>query len=230
MVPERIIAEDFAARAAEWIAETLRAVVAQRGGCAIALAGGATPAPVYRALATLPGIPWPNMLVCFGDERAVPPDHPDSNYRLACDTLLSHVPIPDHRIHRMEAERPDREQAALDYEALLPDPLDLLLLGMGLDGHVASLFPHAPALTEAVRRVVPVNGGAPRQPRLTITPPVIRSARSSLVMVTGREKAEQVARALEGPEDPETVPAQLARAGTWLLDRAAAAGLRAPPR
>ena len=230
MIPERIVADDFAPRAAEWIAESLREVVARRGRCAIALAGGSTPAPVYRKLAEQPRVPWSELSVFFGDERAVPPDHPDSNYRLALVALLSHVPVPPSRIHRMEAERPDREQAAREYQALLPDPLDLLLLGMGADGHVASLFPFSPALDEAVRRVVPVNGGAPRLPRLTITPSVIRAASRILVMVSGREKAEQVKRVLEGPENLAELPAQLARHATWLLDRAAAAGLAGIPR
>ena len=230
MIPERIIADDFAARAAEWIAATLRDFVSRRGRCALALAGGTTPGAVYRRLAELPRIPWRRISVFFGDERAVPPDHPDSNYRLATETLLSRVPVPGSQIHRMEAERPDREQAARDYETLLPDPLDLLLLGMGADGHITSLFPHSPALGEILRRVVSVNGGTPPLPRLTITPPVIRSARSILVMVAGWEKAEQVTRVLEGSETVSALPAQLARGGTWLLDRAAAAGLTGTPR
>jgi 6-phosphogluconolactonase len=230
MIPQRIIANDFAARAAEWIAASLRDIVAHHGRCALALAGGRTPGPAYRKLAELPRIPWQHVSLFFADERAVAPEHPDSNYRYAFDTLLSRVPVPSSQIHRMEAERPDREQAARDYEARLPDSLDLLLLGMGADGHIASLFPHSPALAEAVRRVVPVNGGAPPMPRLSITPPVVRNAASILVMVAGEAKAAQVARVLQGPENVAELPAQLARNGTWLLDSAAASQLAATPR
>ena len=229
MPPELVVAQDLgslANGAADWIASAIGAAVARRGGCALALAGGSTPRTVYRRLAELAGIPWRSVTLCFGDERAVPPEHPDSNYRMAHEALLCRVDIPADRIHRMEAERPDLEQAARDYAALLPDPLDLLLLGMGDDGHVASLFPHAGALCEAARRVVPAQGGIPFVPRLTITPPVIRGARQLCLMVAGTGKAATVARVLEGPADIAELPAQLARQGTWFLDRAAAAHLR----
>src|SRR5438552_3886841 len=131
------IAEDhaFARSAADRIARELREIADRAGHCALALSGGRTVGPVYRCLAELPRVPWPAIRIYFGDERAVPPEHADSNYRLAWNALLSRVPIPAGQVHRMEAERPDRERAAEDYEALLPDPLDLLLLGMGTDGH-----------------------------------------------------------------------------------------------
>ncbi|HEV8599286.1 MAG TPA: 6-phosphogluconolactonase [Gemmatimonadales bacterium] len=233
MSPERIVTAGPAAfvdRAAEWIADSVRASVGRQGSCALALAGGETPLPVYRRVAELKGIPWRQTELFFTDERAVPPEHPESNYRRAADTLFSHVDVPPTAIHRMQAERPDREQAAADYAAVLPEAIDVLLLGMGVDGHTASLFPYSPALAETRRRVVPVKGGAPPLPRLTITPPVIRSARSLLMLVTGEAKAAQVARALEGPEDFAALPAQLARRGTWILDRAAAAKLAGAPR
>ena len=228
MPPERIVtrdADEMAERAADWIAAALRNAVAQQGGCALALAGGRTPGPVYRRLADRPGIPWHAVAVYFGDERAVPPDRPESNYRVALETLLSRVAVPPGQIHRMEAERTDRDQAAREYEALLPDPLDLLLLGIGADGHIASLFPGATTLSERRRRVAPAVGGAPPGPRLTITPPVIAKARAVLVMAAGADKAAAVAAALGSAEDAVTVPARLARQGAWILDRAAAAGL-----
>ena len=105
------------------------------------LAGGRTPEPVYRALAAEPSIAWERVDVFFTDERAVLPDHPDSNYRMVRQALLSRVPIPPARVHRMEAERADRDAAARDYAQSLPDRLDVIVLGIGQDGHTASLFP-----------------------------------------------------------------------------------------
>ena len=230
MRSERIVTRDaaeLAERAAAWIAARLHQAVSERGGCALALTGGRTPEPVYRALAERPGLPWPAVSVFFGDERAVPPEHPESNYAMAFATLLSRVALPPVQIHRMQAERSDLEQAAREYAALLPQRLDLLLLGIGADGHTASLFPGAGALAERERRVVTASGGQPPRARLTITPPVIAAARSVLVMATGTDKAPAVARALAGDAAPETVPATLARGGTWILDRAAAAELPA---
>jgi 6-phosphogluconolactonase len=125
----------------------------------------------------------------------------------------------------MEAERPDREAAALAYARLLPSRIDVLLLGMGPDGHTASLFPGSAALHERERLVVPVVGAKPPAERLTITPPVIEAARKVAVLAAGEDKAAMVARAVEGPLEPEAVPAQLARRGVWFLDRAAAARL-----
>lgn len=232
MQPDLIVTrdkEEFAERAATWLAAALRETVAARGSCSLALTGGQTPRPVYLRLAALPGIPWHAITVFFGDERAVPPDHPESNYRLALETLLSRVAVPPVQIYRMEAERTDREAAAREYAALLPAPLDLLLLGIGADGHTASLFPHAPALSERQRRVVPAVGGLPVRARLTITPPVIAEARRLLVMATGADKARAVAAALAPDSSTEALPARLARRGTWILDRAAAAELPESP-
>lgn len=212
--------------AAEWIAEAIHGAVRHKGSCSLALAGGASPRETYRKLAALWAVPWPQIEVFFGDERAVPPDSIDSNYRMAREALLSHVPIPLPRIHRMEAERSDLNAVAREYEALLPGSLDVLLLGIGADGHTASLFPHAPALTETQRLVLAVVGGDPLVQRLTITPPVIARAARLLVIATGAEKAAAVARALEGPDDVVGLPAQLSRHGTWILDKAAAASLR----
>ena len=220
-------AADLAEPAAEWIVREVRAAIQERGGCALALAGGRTPGPAYRELANAPDIQWARVQVFFGDERAVPPDHPESNYRLVRDTLLSQVPIPEANVHRMEAERPDRDAAARAYEQGLPPSLDVLVLGIGADGHTASLFPGSPALDERVRLVVPVVGPKPPPERLTITPPVIERARRVAVIAAGGEKADVVARALGGAVAPEEVPARLARRGTWLLDRAAAARLAA---
>ena len=220
--------EELARQAAEWLGLEVTRAIAARGSCALALAGGRTPEPVYAELAGGSSIDWSLVDVFFSDERAVPPDHPDSNYRMVHWTLLSRVPIPAGRIHRMEAERDDRDAAAREYERSLPPRLDVLVLGMGTDGHTASLFPGSPALDERNRLVVPVLGAKPPPERLTITPPVIEAARKVAVIATGEDKALMVARALEGALAPKAVPAQLARAGIWFLDQAAAARLTHP--
>lgn len=231
MAHDRIVVDDERALAetgAKWITDAIREAVRERGHCALALTGGDTPRPVYERLARIPGVPWIKLSIFFTDERAVPPDHPDSNYRMAFESLLSHLPIPPSQIHRMQAESDDLNEAARAYESLLPEQLDVLVLGMGADGHTASLFPYAPALGESTRRVLPVRGGDPLVQRLTITPPAIEGARRVLVLVSGADKADIVARALqEGPDDIMELPVQLARERTWILDRAAASKLSA---
>jgi len=218
---------DLTGQVAEWLRLEVTRAIAERGSCALGLAGGRTPEPVYGELATGSSIDWRKVSVFFGDERAVSPDHPDSNYLTIHLALLSRVPIPSGNIHRMEAERADREAAAREYERLLPSRFDVLLLGMGQDGHTASLFPGSAALDERHRLVLPVLGSKPPAERLTITPPVIEAARKVAVIATGAGKALMVARAIEGPFAPKSVPVQLARRGCWFLDRAAAARLTA---
>ena len=218
---------ELARPAAEWLELEVTRAIAERGTCALCLAGGRTPEPVYRALASAPGIDWSRVDVFFGDERTVPPDHPDSNYIMVNRVLLSRVPVPASQVHRMQAERSDREAAAREYEGSLPSQLDILVLGMGPDGHTASLFPGSAALDERQRLVVPVIGAKPPPERLTITPPVIEAARRVAVMATGQDKAAMVARAIEGPLAPKDVPVQLARRGSWFLDQAAAGQLTA---
>ena len=211
--------------AAEWLADEVRLGATLRGTCALGLAGGSTPRPAYEALAQPPleaAIPWDRVQVFFGDERAVPPDHPDSNFRMVNETLLSRVPLPVENVHRMEADADDLERAADRYAALLPQALDVLVLGIGPDGHTASLFPGSPALRERTRRVVPARAPKPPERRLTITPPVIGAARRILVLAAGGDKAEAVARALKAAARADEVPASLARDGVWFLDRAAA--------
>lgn len=219
----------FAARAAEHVTVAVEASIAARGHCALALAGGATPRPVYERMAKSPlseRIAWGRVTIHFGDERCVPPDDPRSNFRMADQSLLSRVPIPRAAIHRMAGERTDHAAAAADYARGLPDALDVLLLGVGDDGHTASLFPRSAALREETRAVVPVRGPAAPEMRLTITPPVIRAARAIIVIASGMAKAATIARALEGPLSPDELPIQLALRGTWLLDRDAAGALQ----
>lgn len=213
---------ELPARAARKIRDVVVESTKSRGRACIALAGGTTPRAVHEVLATLPDVPWERVHVYFGDERNVPAEHPDSNYRMAKESLLSRVPIPDHQVHRPAAEQSDRDAAARKYAALLPASFDLVILGIGEDGHTASLFPGSAALAEKVRLYVPVVGPKPPPERLSITPPVLEQARALLVLAVGAGKAEAVKRALEGPWDPSATPSQLARRGTWFVDPAAA--------
>ena len=216
MARARIVAADAWSRvAAEHVAEGIRTHVADRGRCHLALAGGGTPLPVYAAMVQV-DLPWEQVEIWFGDERCVPPDHPDSNYGAARTVLLDHIPS---TVHRMRGEDPDRQRAADAYAAELPERLDLVLLGMGGDGHTASLFPGQ----NPDGRVAPVVGPKPPPHRLTLTAPVIERARQIVVLVTGSDKAATVARALTGPSG--TLPIQVARNGDWILDTDAAAHL-----
>jgi 6-phosphogluconolactonase len=198
----------------------------------IMLAGGSTPEPIYRELASEAPELLREARFFFGDERAVPPGDPRRNATMAHRTLLDPAGVPASRVHAMEAHRDDLEAAAREYAAALPARLDLILLGIGDDGHTASLFPGDPAVEEAVRAVVAVEA-APADPprRLTITPPVLARAALTVVLARGEEKAPAVRRALQGTWAPRDCPAQLARAGIWILDTAAAGRLdpTAPP-
>jgi 6-phosphogluconolactonase len=222
----------FARSAAARLIAEIRRVFEARDRCSIALAGGSTPRPVYERLAAeLPDRDaWRRIDVFFGDERCVRPDDAASNYRMAKEALLDRVPVDASQVHRMEGERTDHDDAARAYEAILPDRLDLLVLGLGNDGHTASLFPHAPSLAEARRRVLAVGAPSPPPDRLTITPPVILDARLTFVLVEGADKADALARALDGPYAPGGTPGQLARAGLWIVDAAAATRLEAGRR
>lgn len=217
----------FGAACADWITHAVVARLETADRCTIALTGGSAVRPVYEALAIPPRrdrIAWGRLEVFWGDERCVPPDDPESNYRLARETLLDIVPIPPGQVHRMACES-DRERAARRYEEILPPTIDVLLLGMGADGHTCSLFPGDRSLAERTRRVVAVHGGEPAVHRLTITPPVIAGAAATVMMVAGAPKAAMVHRVLEGDLDPERFPAQLALGATWILDPAAASRL-----
>ncbi len=208
-----------------------RASLAARARFRIGLSGGTTPERLYRELASPPArspIDWGRTTICFADERGVPPDHPDSNYRLVLERLAEPGGIPLANVHRMEAEAADLEAAARAYEPYLVEPLDVLLLGVGPDGHTASIFPGSDLVEEWQRRVAAVTQ-SPKPParRLTITPRVFGEAREIAVLVSGDEKAEAVARSLEGNADPRSIPATLLRDRDWYLDRAAARGLHA---
>jgi 6-phosphogluconolactonase len=223
---ERIVCDsnDLPARAAARIALELTKAIGERGQASLALAGGTTPKATYEALAGLP-LDWSKVDVFFGDERCVPADHSDSNYRMAKAALFDRIAIPSGRIHRMQGELADRDAAARAYEAELPERIDVMVLGIGEDAHTASLFPGSPALLEETRRVLPVTGPKPPPERLSLTPPVLRAARLCLVLGSGSGKAEPVRRALQDAIDIVRAPIQLARDGVWFLDPAAAASL-----
>ena len=223
MATEVCDSNQLAELAAERIAEALKRAISTDDAASLGLAGGTTPRAAYEALAKIPGIDWSKVSVYFGDERAVPPTHPDSNFSMAKAALFDRVPLPAANIHRIVAEDPDQEAAARAYEAVLPASISVLVLGIGEDGHTASLFPGSPALNERTRHVLPVIGPKPPPQRLSITPPVIEAAELCIVIANGAGKAEPVRRALKDPLDIQTTPSGLARSGLWLLDHAAAA-------
>lgn len=240
-VPRVLVVDDLPALADEAAARIERvALEAPVGGRAtIALAGGDTPRATYQHLAARCP-PWGRVEFFFGDERCVPPDHEASNYRMAREALLDRIPLRPEQVHRIRGELPP-DEAAADAERTLraavpgePWPvLDLVLLGMGPDGHTASLFPGGPELNETQRLMVPVHRPELPQPwRVSMTLPVINAARRVLMVVGGAEKAPVVARAVAG--DPELPAGRLNPQGelTWLLTRAAAAHLeeQASPR
>lgn len=211
----------------------------------LALAGGSTPERLYRLLASdayRDAVPWASLYLFFGDERCVPPDDAESNYRMARQSLLDHVPVLAEQVFRMEGER-DPQSAAVTYDAVLGDVFgltpgriprfDLILLGMGPDGHTASLFPHTEAL-QVAERLVTANF-VPKFDtwRLTLTYPVLDAAARVLFLVGGAEKADAVQHVIEGPPDPAEYPAQGVRTPdgtvTFLLDAAAASKLHRTP-
>ncbi|MBI2895826.1 MAG: 6-phosphogluconolactonase [Deltaproteobacteria bacterium] len=217
--------QELSAAAAQAVSDELIEAIFERGRATLALAGGNTPRQTYALLAETENIDWDKVEIYFTDERAIPPTHPDSNFQMACEELLELLPVQPAAVHRMEADQHQLGNAARQYEALLPEALDVLILGLGQDGHTASLFPDDPALYSA-DRVVAVQGPRPPFARLTITPRVIDTAKNVFVLATGAEKAEAVARALEGELDVATTPAQLARKGVWFLDEEAARELK----
>lgn len=215
-----------------------REAIAQRGLFRVALAGGSTPKRMYRELAQMPeGLDWSRVHVFFGDERCVPPDHPDSNYRLAFDELLQQVPIPHSQVHRIPAENPNPQAAASEYETTLRNifgadrawpVFDLILLGMGPDGHTASLFPGTTALDETSRWVAATWVERLQTWRITLTFPAINAARQVLFAVTGADKADRLAQVLGRNGGGNDLPAARIRTSgggaTWFVDREASGG------
>ena len=216
--------QDFAADAARHILETGRAAIAARGLFRLALAGGNTPRPIYAAMAQLGAdFPWTKTQITFGDERCVPPDHADSNYGMAKSSLLASAPIPEENVFRIRGEIAPAD-AADEYERKLAavaarfgEPRyahDLLLLGLGPDGHTASLFPGQPSLDEAVRNVIPAIGPKPPPQRITFTFPLLNAARQVAFLVNEAAKSQVIRDVQAG--DPR-YPASRITSATWLL-------------
>ncbi|MGC8492281.1 MAG: 6-phosphogluconolactonase [Syntrophobacteraceae bacterium] len=229
--------ESLIAGAADLIVESAEKAVKERGRFTLALSGGETPQPLYERLAA-PGyrerIDWSKVLIFFGDERCVPPDDPRSNYLMAGNSLFDRAPIPRENIYRMHGED-QPEKAAGDYEKILRRTFggdagfDLILLGMGDNGHTASLFPGLAAVTEKERWVVAAYVEVAGMWRITMTPVVINSARRVVFLISGGKKAEILRRVLQGPFEPVVLPSQVVRPDSgelrFLLDRQAAAKL-----
>ncbi len=238
----------LARRTAQYFVEMAGEAVAGRGRARIAISGGSTPKAAFQLLAD-PGqpwrgrMPWDKLDLYWVDERAVPPDHPESNYRMTREALLDHVPMRPEQIHRIEGEL-EPEVAAARYESMLRNTFrlegaesprfDLIALGMGPDGHTASLFPHTAAIHE-VSRLVTANFVPQKNAwRITLTSPVINHASSAFFLIGGAEKAAVLHEVFTGPRDPERLPSQLIRPSggilTLILDKAAAALLPATDR
>jgi len=242
LISLRVLAdlEEVARAAAEEVVRLAGAAVRAHGRFTLALSGGSTPRALFRLLSTSPDrIDWSAVHVFWGDERHVPPDHAESNYRMARETLLDRVPIPAPNVHRIHGEDPDAAHAAALYEdelaaafALAPRQLprfDLVLLGLGPEGHTASLFPGSAALHERERLVVAPFVSKLAAHRITLTPPVLNHAAAVIFLVCGADKAAALAAVLagerEGERDVDLYPAQIVRpehgALLWLVDRAA---------
>jgi 6-phosphogluconolactonase len=238
--------EATARAAAQLFTDAAVKAAAARGTARIAISGGTTPKAMFALLASpaepfLKQVPWDKLELYWVDERCVPPDHAESNYRMTKEALLSKVPLPSERVHRMEGEL-EPEVAAARYEAVIRNTFrlegaetptfDLVQLGMGDDGHTASLFPHTDALNEMSHIVVPNHVPQKDTWRITLTWPVINQGREVEFMIEGGAKTQVLHDVFLGPYQPETYPSQLIRPAsgrlTLLLDAAAASKLPAP--
>ena len=233
--------ETLSHEAAKYVVQVAQESIAAHGRFTFALSGGNTPKKLYALLATEPyrsQIDWALVELFWSDERCVAPDSPDCNFKLAQDVMLSSLPIPPNQVHRVPADEEDRDAASTAYTQEMQrvfqtdgvPALDLIQLGMGPEGHTASLFPHQASLSETQRLVMPVTVPKPPPPRLTFTPPLLNAAIHVLFLVTGADKAEAVQEVIEGEHNPQEYPAQIVQPTqgevTWMFDTAAAANLR----
>jgi len=230
---------EIASYASHAVAGISADAVSSRGVFSIALAGGSTPKMLYALMAQHPtlrnSLPWDKMQVFFGDERHVGPGHADSNFQMATDAMLSKVPLQPQQIHRIKGEYTDTAQAAVEYEDEIRHQFglksgefprfDLILLGMGNEGHTLSLFPGTKVLHETQRIVARNWVGKLYTERITLTAPAANAAANIIFMVTGSDKACALKAVLEGPHEPEQLPAQMIQPTngslSWLIDTAA---------
>jgi len=235
--------QDLFQAAAEDVIHCATASIAKRGRFTIVLSGGSTPKSMYQLIAAnaSSSLPWNKIFFFWGDERHVPPTDPESNYRMAQESLLSKVPVPPDNVFRVPSENPDASAAAESYEktiskffSLKPGEFprfDLILLGMGPDGHTASLFPESPALQEKSRLVVSNWVEKLNTSRITLTLPVLNAARRIAFLVSGADKAAVLHEVLEGKAPGEKYPSKLVQPTdgklVWFVDRAAASDLTA---
>lgn len=228
-------ANHLAHTAAELFVALAKPAIAEQGRFTVALSGGSTPKALYQLLAREPyanQIEWPHVHIFWGDERCVSPDHPDSNYRMAREAFLQYVPLLPENIHPMHGDI-DPAQASAEYEQQLRiffgnglPAFNLVLLGMGDDGHTASLFPGTAAIHEQNRWVIGHYVEKLESWRLTLTPPVINAAAQITFLVAGKSKAERLRDVLKGPYQPDVLPSQIVKPTegrlVWLVDEEAA--------
>ena len=237
----RILADGaaIAKRAAQEFIQAATVAAQEKGAFSVSLAGGKTPKALYSLLVTDPAlrsqVPWDKIQLFFGDERHVPPDHPDSNFHMATEAIISKSPMKPEQVTRIKGEYPDAGQAALEYEKALREyfklkdgeypRFDLVLVGMGNEGHTLSLFPGTKALHADGRIAVRNWVGKLYAERITLTAPAASNAVQVIFMVTGADKAPALKAVLEGPFEPEQLPAQLLQPKNgkllWLVDTAA---------
>ncbi|MGH9883408.1 MAG: 6-phosphogluconolactonase [Pyrinomonadaceae bacterium] len=234
-------AQELSRSAAEQFVRLAIEAEREKGLFTVALAGGSTPKNLYALLANgnelyRAQLCWEKIHFFWGDERHVPPDHPDSNYRMANEAMLARVPVPLENVHRIKSELADAGKAAAEYEHTLREffrlaagqtpRFDLILLGMGPDGHTASIFPNSDVINEKSRLVVAPWIEKFKSYRITLTPPVLNNAAAVIFLVSGAEKAKVLREVLEGNYQPELFPVQLIRPSLgnvlWLVDREAA--------
>jgi 6-phosphogluconolactonase len=229
----------FSAGAREFV-KAAQEAVRTKGRFDVALSGGSTPKGLFARLAANPDVPWDRVHFFWGDERHVPPDHPDSNFRMANEALLLKIGARPEQVWRMAGENPSAAEAASDYERQLHQHFgtspgefprfDLVLLGMGPEGHTASLFPGTKALDERTSLVVSNWVGKLYTDRITFTAPLLNAAAFVMFMVSGADKAPVLKAVLEGPYEPAQLPAQMIRPLDgrllWLIEGAAAGMLK----
>jgi len=226
----------LAKRAAQEFVQAATSAVLEHGSFTVALSGGSTPKALYSLLVSDTAIraqlPWDKMQLFFGDERNVPPTHPESNFRMATETLISKSPLKPEQIHRIKGEYTDTAKAAQEYEQDIRTSfklgtgqfprIDLVLLGLGNDGHTASLFPGTKALRETQRIVTSNWVGKLFTNRVTLTAPAINAAALVVFLVAGADKAPALKAVLEGPHEPEQLPSQMIQPqhgkSLWLVD------------